>query len=255
MRQERQEARGHEPRDPAHGPQGTGYCLEQRPGFLGLETRGGPVLKSPRLADKNSTFASFPLALAPPSCLGNRGSWCCDRISENLARALNCQAAACHRGTASQVASYLILAGGRLSVAWSLAAERSAPSVRWRCPASSSLPRSAGERKPSGPSLGPPFSGCPRRVQPDPQPLLRCPGGTSGHGCLCLRPGCSLSFPPPHSFSSHVPWAERGEVDVPMLSGCHLLSQSPWSLEDPIPAPSLILVPPPSRPRHLCSDW
>ena len=31
MRQERQKARGHEPRDPAHGPQGKRYCLEQRP--------------------------------------------------------------------------------------------------------------------------------------------------------------------------------------------------------------------------------
>ena len=31
MRQERQKARGHEPRGPAHGPQGKRYCLEQRP--------------------------------------------------------------------------------------------------------------------------------------------------------------------------------------------------------------------------------
>lgn len=72
MRQERQKARGHESRDPTHGPLGKGYLLEQRPWSLGLEAQGEPLLKSPRLAYKNSTYSALPLALVPPSCLGNR---------------------------------------------------------------------------------------------------------------------------------------------------------------------------------------
>lgn len=82
-------------------PVGQGYRLERRLRSAGLEAQEGPLLKSSRLARKNSTDASFPLVLAPPSCLGNGVSGRSGRISGNLARALNSQAAAPFRAGAS----------------------------------------------------------------------------------------------------------------------------------------------------------
>ena len=71
MRQERQKARRHEPRDPAHGPQGKRYRLEQRPFVSGAGSSRRITPQVSKIADKNSTYAAFPLTQAPLSCLGN----------------------------------------------------------------------------------------------------------------------------------------------------------------------------------------
>lgn len=69
-------------------PRGQGYRLQRRPRSAGLKAQEGPLLKSRPPSRKNSTAASFPLALAPPSCLGNRVRGRRGQISGNLARAV-----------------------------------------------------------------------------------------------------------------------------------------------------------------------
>ena len=74
-------------------PRGRGTAWSTARLSLGLEAQGGSLLKSPKLADKNSTYAAFPLTLAPLSCLGNRKNVGSDRTPESLARAANYRAA------------------------------------------------------------------------------------------------------------------------------------------------------------------
>lgn len=75
-------------------PRGQGYRLQPRRRSAGLKAQEGPLLKSRPPARKNSTAASFPLALAPPSCLGNRVRGRGGQIPGNLARAVSSPAAA-----------------------------------------------------------------------------------------------------------------------------------------------------------------
>lgn len=90
MRQERQKARGHEPRDPAHGPQGKRYCLEQRPFVSGAGS-------SRRVTPQGSQASRQKFDVRRPPRLRwhrsvalvtakNEGS---DGTSESLARAAN----------------------------------------------------------------------------------------------------------------------------------------------------------------------
>ena len=211
MRQERQKARRHEPRDPAHGPQGKRYRLEQRPfvSGAGISRRVTPQVS--KLADKNSTYAAFPLTLAPLSCLGNGKNEGYDGNSESLARAANYRAAAGPRDrwSGSTTPVQIPTGYGESSCLPPHVQTSCLRNLRVCCgsvPHCRVCSHSTGERK-LGHSLLPVS---PRRERPGPQPLLFCPGWPSGHhwhhhvglrASTCPRPGHSLFFHPPHPCS------------------------------------------------------